>query len=53
MGGLADGRYTIVTYDTGEGRTLSQDGAASVDGVLVAGIGPVRRDLAIAIGRLP
>lgn len=51
--GLADGRYTIVTYDTREGRTLSRDGAASVDGVLVAGIGPVRRDLAIAIGRLP
>jgi mannan endo-1,4-beta-mannosidase len=49
--GLADGHYAITTYDTFAGTIASRDSATSVGGVLVVGIGPVRRDLAVAIRR--
>lgn len=48
--GLADGRYAIVTYDTRDGTIVSRGSATSERGTIAAPIGPVRHDLAVAIG---
>jgi mannan endo-1,4-beta-mannosidase len=49
--GLADGAYTITTYDTRRGAVLSRRGGTSDAGVLAIGIGAVRDDMAVAIRR--
>lgn len=46
---LTDGTYDIVCYDTRAGTVINRTRADSVDGVLVAPVGPVRRDLAVAV----
>ncbi len=47
--GLADGRYTIVTYDTRAGAILARGAGVSANGVLAAPLDPLRYDLAVAI----
>jgi hypothetical protein len=47
--GLADGGYDVVCYDTRAGAIVARTRAESTGGELVAAVGPVRRDLAVAI----
>lgn len=47
--GLADGAYDIVCYDTRAGAIVTRSRAESVGGELIAAVGPVRSDLAVAV----
>jgi hypothetical protein len=47
--GLEDGGYTITAFDTRDGTTTALAGATSADGMLEARLGPIRRDLAVAV----
>ncbi|WP_294391427.1 hypothetical protein [uncultured Sphingomonas sp.] len=50
--GLADGRHLLTIFDTRAGCVVGRAEATSNDGMLVAEIGAVRADLAIAVGRV-
>ena len=47
--GLADGAYDVVCYDTRAGAVVDRTVVESIGGALVAAVGPVRRDLAVAV----
>jgi len=47
--GLADGAYDVVCYDTRAGAIVTRTRAESEGGELVAAVGPVRSDLAVAV----
>ena len=47
--GLADGGYTVTVFDTLSGTIIARAEATSSGGVMLAPIGPVRRDAAVAI----
>lgn len=47
--GLADGGYAVTVFDTLSGTIIARAEATSAGGVMLAPIGPVRRDAAVAI----
>ncbi|MGK6323158.1 hypothetical protein ACMGDM_08725 [Sphingomonas sp. DT-51] len=47
--GLADGAYTVATFDTRAGVVLSRAVAESAGGALVVPVGAIRRDLAVVV----
>jgi mannan endo-1,4-beta-mannosidase len=47
--GLADGNYSIVTYNTRTGTILARDRGTSVNRRLAISLAPIRYDLAVAI----
>ena len=46
---LEDGNYTVITYDTLEGEISARSKAECSGGVLRVSLGPVQRDLTVAV----